>query len=359
MQELQTLPRGPEAKSAEWFANERLAYSTLAVHLWSTDMDKWITVFSRVLEHTTQYPICVLYHIFDGMDMNRWPEVTIWSDGPKQFKNRTFMSTFTFYFLERYSWSGCTIQYGCPKHFKEGCDRHFAVLRGARESFIKHTALKDLDDVVDMATKHFKQQKAMHPNDPEHLCIHFVPPEKATVKCCTYRLDSFHGLQHCFSWSARRLDCRRRSLLGRGLEKHTVTGIQLRNHVISGYPCRADMQGHPVLESEAGAAAAESCEEDGEENAQGLIPVSSKQFRGWRCSFIKEHGCNSAGSAKRRRSYMHTQSLAMSGFFNPRDAEPVRRVVATAKQLDAARQRAMRKNARAREELKFLRKQAI
>ncbi len=56
-EEINTLPVGPVEVSTVWYAQARLAFSTLGVKVWSTSVNEMHTVLSRVMEKTSEYPM--------------------------------------------------------------------------------------------------------------------------------------------------------------------------------------------------------------------------------------------------------------------------------------------------------------
>ena len=65
MQEIQTLPVGPVEVSSVWYAQSRLAYSTLGFHIWAEGVEEMHTVLSRVMEKTVAYSMAALWHVLE------------------------------------------------------------------------------------------------------------------------------------------------------------------------------------------------------------------------------------------------------------------------------------------------------
>ena len=61
--EIQTLPVGPVEVSAIWYAQSRLAFSTLGIHVWAQGVNEMHTVLSRVMDKSCEYPLAVLWDL--------------------------------------------------------------------------------------------------------------------------------------------------------------------------------------------------------------------------------------------------------------------------------------------------------
>ena len=56
---------GPVAASSVWYAQSRLAYSTLGFHIWAQGVDEMHTVLSRVMEKSVAYSMAALRRVLE------------------------------------------------------------------------------------------------------------------------------------------------------------------------------------------------------------------------------------------------------------------------------------------------------
>ena len=63
IKEIQTLPLGPVEVSSVWYAQSRLAFSTLGIHVWGQGVNEMHTYLSRVMEKSCEYPMSVLWDV--------------------------------------------------------------------------------------------------------------------------------------------------------------------------------------------------------------------------------------------------------------------------------------------------------
>ena len=128
LQEVQTLPRGHREVSSIWYAQHRLAYSTMASHSWTCTHRQWFFHLGRAMETSCMYALSIVQDIFEHIN---WRElkietVVVWTDGPRQFRNRRWLGTLGFLELRHRGLKKVCVEFGCPKHFKSTCDGKFA-----------------------------------------------------------------------------------------------------------------------------------------------------------------------------------------------------------------------------------------
>ena len=128
MQEIQTLPVGPVEVSSVWYAQSRLAYSTLGFHIWAEGVEEMHTVLSRAMEKTVAYSMAALWHVLEQRgDTVAYDHLVLWSDGGSNFQNSTVIGTLGHDMLVRFSWT-CSVELRGTQAFQEPVGRG---LRGA------------------------------------------------------------------------------------------------------------------------------------------------------------------------------------------------------------------------------------
>ena len=106
LQEVQTLPRGCREVSSIWYAQNRMPYSTMANHVWTCASNQWFFHLGRVMEKSCMYALSIVQDIFEHIN---WRElkietVVVWTDGPRQFRNRRWLGTLVFLELRHRGW---------------------------------------------------------------------------------------------------------------------------------------------------------------------------------------------------------------------------------------------------------------
>ena len=150
MQEIQTLPVGPVEVSSVWYAQSRLAYSTLGFHIWAEGVEEMHTVLSRVMEKTVAYSMAALWHVLEQRgDTAAYDHFVLWSDGGSNLKNSTVIGTVGHDMLVRFSWTSVQLNFWAPKHFKSQLDGDFGVLSRVRHLASLRRMLVDVDDVAE------------------------------------------------------------------------------------------------------------------------------------------------------------------------------------------------------------------
>ena len=98
------------------------------------------------------------------------------------------------------------------------------------------TRMVSVGDAVAEYRKHFARRACMHPAEPPHVILEFMPKLKRTYPWLLFTVDSLLGIKYSYSFSFVRNDVRRRTLHGR--EDATVlTGLDFRNHRITRQAC--------------------------------------------------------------------------------------------------------------------------
>ncbi len=198
LEEVFTLPILPRETGQQWRAQERLAVSTLGVHVVTADSEYWFTILSRVLEKGPAYPMACLKLILDTLEAElRDVKVAhLWSDGPSQFKNRFIIGTFGYEFLGSRSWDRAHLDYGAPKHFKGAIDAHFRVLSGLRKSCVAKS-LVQIQHVVELYKSHLDDPARL--SSAKQCVIDDMPPAKSECKLTPFARETCLGIAHSFS----------------------------------------------------------------------------------------------------------------------------------------------------------------
>jgi hypothetical protein len=330
--------------SGEWFAMARLAYSTTAVHCWSTEINEWWTYLSRCMEKSAPYPLSIVWDLLPRLPMTNVHTIVFWLDGATHYKNSSMMATTGWCMLEAFKLSCCRLEYGCPKHFKACCDRHFGTLHHIREDTVKSSYMRELSDVVDAYSLYFGDQQVLHPTMPKHYIVEFMPPDRTSLKFETFKTEGLGGIRGSWSYSMTRNDTRRTSLRGRGGAWPTLTGLTFRNHKMAGLPashvCFPEVLPQASLPVE-------------EPEPEALLAVETRTFHGWRCSYCR--ASDSAATTEKMANYFKHLELSL-GDKRRAKVQPATRHRTPVEMIAAANRSAGRSSKRQREENEFYRK---
>ena len=123
-QEIGSLPVGPSEEGSWWWAQARLAYSSLGIHVWSKHFDKWFGYVSRITDKSAWYPISILEDMLTKrLDLTGIDTITVWSDAGTHFRCRHLLWYVGIRLLEKFpALKLTTCEFGCECHFKEACD---------------------------------------------------------------------------------------------------------------------------------------------------------------------------------------------------------------------------------------------
>ena len=288
--------------------------STFTAHAWGQGFDKWFTLCSRVLEKTPHYYIACLKEVLDGCEASDFEHLVLWTDGPTQMKSRVGFGTIGKEYLEHFGFKSVEFNYGCPKHFKNEIDGHFGCLSKLLDTAAAGTRMVSVGDAVAEYRKHFARRACMHPAEPPHVILEFMPKLKRTYPWLLFTVDSLLGIKYSYSFSFVRNDVRRRTLHGR--EDSTVlTGLDFRNHRITRQACTVRDRGFPVLDDDI-YAYVEADEEDlepGEDEVEELLTVATQEHLGWRTSYTMEKTENAQREARRKHLIKINSKCEMRG----------------------------------------------
>jgi len=281
------LPVGPIEVSTVWYAQSRLASSTMGLHIWADGVNEMHTILSRVMEKTVTYTMAVLWDVLNKREGTAtFDHFVLWSDGGSNLKNSTVIGTAGHDMLVKFGWTSAQLNFGAPKHFKTLIDGDFGTLTHVRHLASLRRMLCDVDDVVDVFQVHFAATAVRHPDQPKRFVYNFTPPEKASVPVSKFTLASCGGIRHSYSWTVTLNDKRRANTLrGRRPFHNRLTGLTLRNHGMTACRAVAEKTLHPELDDRVGDEAAD--DEGGEPMAVESLERDTKFYRGWRCSYCK------------------------------------------------------------------------
>ena len=77
----------------QWFAGQRLAFSCWVARLWTAHTVEWVVVLSRIVENTSKYALLCLDLALASINFEEYDSLTLWSDGPAQFKSIMYLGT--------------------------------------------------------------------------------------------------------------------------------------------------------------------------------------------------------------------------------------------------------------------------
>ena len=113
--------------------------------------------------------------------------------------------------------------------------------------------------------------------------------ERSAYMFPAFASKSCLGLAHAYSWRFKRLDARRKSLLGKGVGADSYTGIDYHNLGLSCQKCLPHKRGvlkRLVLKDAEKDASASEAEED--EAPVAELNSTTRMWNGWRISFVKD-----------------------------------------------------------------------
>lgn len=334
LEEVTTVPFGPEETAEQWRSSERLAISCLGVKVWARGFSRMFTVLCRCLEKGPAYPLAVLDWILGQLPMRSIHTLELWQDGPTSWKNRYIIGTLSYHTLSRFVLRRVGIHYGCPKHFKEQLDSHFAGLVAARKRSCR--TVTTIAELAQLYRDHFNSQTIV--SSHTEVVVEFALPTRASVEIHPFLVESCMGIAHNYSWVAVRNDRRRDTqarLHGQLHNWTTLTGLTLRCSPATGVAAGADRTCMPVLDL-----AAPVPDSDDLVLMPGDMPVDISMHSGWRCSYMRHDHTHTGEAAERRRLHLQRQA-ARSRVEVQREVQEPRRhraVAVAAKAAAAAKQ---------------------
>ena len=184
-----TLPVGPRQVSSEWFALARLGYSVTSFYFWSapkadgTKVDVNVTLFSRVMEKSTEYLVACLHECFKRCpELGGFVYAVGYSDGGPNMKNGKLYGSVGYKFLKEQDWWSATFQTFAPHHGKcDQTDGHYSVLRKQFDNAKLKMALVDVCDVVAMHEAAFKSEARLAMGGPKQVMFEFCPTERKDI----------------------------------------------------------------------------------------------------------------------------------------------------------------------------------
>ena len=243
---MKTLPQGPVECSEDWYALNRLAFSTCGLHLWSDSDDIWVSLFSRVLEKTPEYAVACFTKALEQVDLTKYDYIVFWQDGPSQFKCGMTMGSVVSNLGPLYNLKCISFEYGAPKHFKSVSDDHFGRISQQMALAKVSMPLIDISNVVEAMKKADQLQKEAHPNDPIQHYLEFLPEQKESYKLQRFTAASSKGIKGSYSISFKFNDTRRKTLRSR-TDPLQLTGVTMRNHGMTGLAVDLEKTGYPCL----------------------------------------------------------------------------------------------------------------
>ena len=90
IEEVLTLPIGPEESGPMWYARARLAVTTWGCLCWGAGVDKrgiHKIYVSRVMDRTAAFTIALLRDVLDGIDLSACTHINLWSDVGTHFRS--------------------------------------------------------------------------------------------------------------------------------------------------------------------------------------------------------------------------------------------------------------------------------
>ena len=294
MQEVGTLPRSNKQKSIEYY--NKMGYSTMGVYIWgkplnsdTADVNVMYILISRVMEKGCLYALSTLWHVLADIDVRCFNELSVWSDGAKQFKNSRWIGTILYDVLKKYDLKQASVNFGCPMHFKSKVDSEFGEVSTIIDRAVlkEDLVLNEVVEVVNLLQGSFDKRKvlrqAVEVQGCEHKVVEFLPTKKSSVASTYFSKKSLPSLQNIFSVCCARVDMRRQNLVG--LDRCTLKGLKIKARALTGSNVPPDFQGHPEI----GVEAAKAAEEGAEDEVVDELPPGTQAtiWREWRCSYSR------------------------------------------------------------------------
>jgi hypothetical protein len=116
------------------------------------------------MEKSTAYVLCCLRTVLSRPEFapGSFKYLTVWSDGPKQFKSKTWIGTIGFFVLVEWRFMRVNLNLFCPKHGKQPCDGEFSCANSIKKNAAAQKPLKQLQDVVHAVHEHFQSYVDIH-----------------------------------------------------------------------------------------------------------------------------------------------------------------------------------------------------
>jgi hypothetical protein len=281
-QEIDTLPKGGQELGSEWYANNRLAYSTCAMRFWTSELVVWITVCSRCMEKTPQYSVALMWEGLRRMRAFSFEEFVLWSDGAPNYKCGMLIGSIHHDMMKHFGWKKATNNFFASKHGKSDCDRHFGDLKKLKMNIYKGKTLRTVDQVVAEYEAAYEVKNS--PPTKQFVFLNWDPPERSLLTTSIYSAKTFQGLRSSYCFTSSVNDERRKQWFGKGAEALTLTALWFCNYGITDLSKTCIKRCHPAIreaedeEPEEPAIAAEA-------EVEEPVTWATKMHRGWRYSY--------------------------------------------------------------------------
>lgn len=287
MQEIMTLPLAPVELSTWWFANSRMAVSTMGMLIWHSGPNGPVkeihTILSRCMEKGTEYVVAIMDDLFVRRpDYKRFRKLVLWADGAPNLKGSRLMGSIGYGLLDRQGFWAVSFKHSAPKHSKTELDGHFGCLSHARSTAAKHSTLMEVADLKACYEKFF--QAPCRASATRHTIVEFLPPRKDTVVVHRFDYKCCGSIRFGFHWEVTRVDKRTKDLRSTK-DPNTLSGLCIRSSGVCGERWR--LRTMPVLRvgKPSDPPAVDDDEEDGRDEPELLR--DTKEWRQWRCSYSK------------------------------------------------------------------------
>jgi hypothetical protein len=270
-----------------------MAFSTHGIVVWKAGGWRQHHIYlSRVMEKGTAYALENLWHLLaqlrDGGYLDGIHTLKIWSDNAPTYKSSELISTVSYRVLDLFKLDRTVCSYGCPKHFKSTVDSIFGQLRHILASAICNVMLINIGNVRKAYMDYFVEEAKIHPAGPAWFFYDFVPErERSTRPSVAFTLKSLGLVRDAFEWSSTRTDRRRINLAAKD-NPFRITGIDLRNHLMSGKRATADNTCHPEIDLariDDKDVPIEAVDGEDKDEVKAVLDRTTREWKGWRCSY--------------------------------------------------------------------------
>lgn len=244
MQENGTLPVGPVEIGETHYANSRLGYSVFGARVWTYDDHKhpfgrMFTFVSRVIEKSALYLIFLLNTLLEMLESDGSfvgiSTVSFWSDCGPNYRSNRFLGSCNYTWPARYR-KHIEANFGLECHMKGKIDGHFGNLRGRKEELAAQHYISEPEDLVNLWRSSFDERAREAPECEHETYVYLCPTiAKEHVESCILDPRSLPlSIKSSHCWKFVLNDHTRISLLGKGLNARSITGVDTKATILPG-----------------------------------------------------------------------------------------------------------------------------
>ena len=241
------MPIGPEETADLWYALARLQFNTFSCWTWTaaSPAGHWVTLISRVTEHTSEYSITCIDKVMETVDLTGVSRVVAWSDCGPHFRSYRVLCHQAWRWPLKFG-VDVEVNYGLECPFKNPCDTCFAGLGQRRRAAAAERMLRNVADVVSAYEHGAEERRAVDSRAPRETFIEWLPQAKSTLEVHKLKASSLPAaIKQCHCWVFTRADKRRVDFLA--VDGETLSGIRCRCQMFVGCKVGGGSTVHPKV----------------------------------------------------------------------------------------------------------------